>query len=54
MVTSGLVHRLLLVVQSIMQTQTIHSQFTVIELMREDGNLDQIRAYMVDKITTLA
>ena len=61
MVTSSLVHRLclptekkVLVVQSFLHTQTINSQFTVIELLRDDGNLEQIRAYVVDKITTLA
>ena len=41
-------------VQSFLHTQTINTQFTVIELLRDDGNLEQIRAYVVDKITTLA
>ena len=61
MVTSSLVNRLglptekkVLVVQSFLHTQTINTQFTVIELLRDDGNLEQIRAYVVDKITTLA
>jgi hypothetical protein len=60
MITSGLAHRLglptekkVLVVESFMETRTIHSQFTVIELLREDGSLEQIRAYVVDKITNL-
>ena len=60
MITSGLAHRLglptekkVLVVESFMETRTLHSQFTVIELLREDGSLEQIRAYVVDKITNL-
>ena len=61
MVTADLAKRLglptekkVLMVQSFMHTQTMDTEFAVIELLQEDGNVDQIRAYVVDKITSMA
>ena len=60
MITSSLARRLglptkkrVLVVQSFLKTQTIDSQVAIIELLREEGSLDQLRVYVVDEITTL-
>ena len=61
MVTSRLVAMLglatekkILLVQSFMHTQTMDSEFAVLELFREDCSVHQISAYMEDKITTVA
>ena len=42
-----------LVVQSFMHTQTMDSEFTVLEILKEDGSVEQIKAYEVEDITTV-
>ena len=61
MITSRLVKKLqlqtkkkTLIVQSFMHTQTMDSEFAVIEIKREDGKVEQLRAYVVEEITTMA
>jgi hypothetical protein len=57
MITKDLIERLgleslkrIIVVKSFMQTEAINTEFVVVELIREDGTVALVRAYVVDSI----
>ena len=60
MVTKELVRRLnfvslqkTLIVQSFIHTEAIDTEYLVLEFLRTDGSVAQVRAYVVDRITNM-
>ena len=43
-----------LIVESFRHTESINFEYVVLELLRIDGTVDQVRAYVVDSITSMA
>ena len=41
-----------IVVRSFMHTEAINTEFVVVELLREDGTVSLVRAYVVDSISS--
>jgi hypothetical protein len=60
MITKNIVRRLgleslkrTIVVKSFMHTEAIYTEFVVVELLKEDGTVALVRAYVVDSITEM-
>jgi hypothetical protein len=43
-----------LILESFRHTESINSEYVVLELLRTDGTVAQVRAYVVDSITSMA